>query len=165
MKQDDLFSMLQDLYKNNNQRPKMIAVGWEVDSAQIVQLAAIDFDIVYANRVGEALRLLRTSEKAEAILLNVNADFNVFVATGALRLYTSAPIVLLFSDDKPVNPALAVEAGADDWLQASIQPREFTARVYARIRRHRFNQQPTTAVGYRKQLPASTELKQQRPMA
>jgi hypothetical protein len=56
MKQDDLFSMLQDLYKNNSQRPKMLAVGWEADSAEVVQLAAIDFDLVYANRVGEAFR-------------------------------------------------------------------------------------------------------------
>lgn len=165
MKQNDLFSMLQDLYKNNNQCPKLLVVGWEVDSAQIVQLAAIDFDLDYVGKVGEALRHLNKAEKFEAILINVSAGFDVFIATAALRLYTSAPIILLFNDENPVNPALAVEAGADDWLPSTIHPREFAARVYARIRRHRFNQQPTTAYSYPKQLPSHSGLKQQRPMA
>jgi DNA-binding response OmpR family regulator len=165
MKQDDLFSMLQGLYKNTSQCPNLLAVGWDVDSAQVVQLAAIDFDLDYVGKVGAALRHLRKSEKVEAVLINVNGDFDVFVATAALRLYTSAPIILLFSDEKPVNPILAVEAGADDWLPSTIHPREFAARVYARIRRHRFNQQPATVLGYPKQLPSGHGLKQQRPMA
>ncbi|MBI1299707.1 hypothetical protein GC175_32685 [bacterium] len=165
MKQEDLFSMLQGLYKNNNQCPKLLAVGWEVDSAQVVQLAAIDFDIDYVGKVGDGLRSLRKGEKVEAVLINADADFDIFVATAALRLYTAAPIIILFSDEKPVNPALAVEAGADDWLPSAIQPREFTARVYARIRRHRFNQQPSAVFGYPNQLPSGPGLKQQRPMA
>lgn len=165
MKHNDLFSMLQGLYKNNNQYPKLLAVGWEVDSAQVVQLAAIDFDLDYVGKVGEALRRLSKGEKVETVLINANADFDIFVATAALRLYTTVPIIILFSDEKPVNPALAVEAGADDWLPATIQPREFTARVYARIRRHRFNQQPATVFDYPKQQPFSLGLKQQHPMA
>ncbi|MCB0114022.1 MAG: hypothetical protein R2873_09365 [Caldilineaceae bacterium] len=165
MQHSELYQMLQDLYPGDtNRRPQMLAVGWAADAAAITQLAAIDFNLTYASTVREALISLRDGGVCDAVVVNSQAGFDAYVATAALRLYTTSPIVLLYPRDYPVVPSDAVDAGADDWLPEVTHPSEFAARVYARIRRHQFNQRQVRVMAppWR---GANTNLKQLRPFS
>lgn len=166
MNHANLYAMLQDLYPNNqgSQRPLLLTVGWDLDAPVITLLAAIDFDLAYANSVANALRHLRENTQVDAVLLHAAANFDVYSAVAALRLYTAAPIVILFSAEQSINPSQAVDAGADDWLLDSIHPTEFTARVYARIRRHRFNQRTAKNLQYTGRVVRPQSTKQPRPL-
>jgi DNA-binding response OmpR family regulator len=133
---DFLLHHSQNNESNKSMRPHLMVVGWAQDNPQIVQLAASDFHLHFAANMGDSQCRLGNSGRIDAILLNKAAAMDVYGVTAALRFYTQTPIVLLFADEEPVNPMRAVAVGADDWLPGSIHPVEFTARVYARIRRH-----------------------------
>ncbi|MEZ4833254.1 MAG: hypothetical protein R2873_14935 [Caldilineaceae bacterium] len=121
---------------------RLLVIGWvEGQSNLLSALSASNCSLDYAPSMHDALRTLQQEDhRADAIVLNGAAGFDVYTATAVLRLYSSLPIVLIFTHPFQVNPGRAVDAGADEWQLNTIHPRELCARIFARIRRYRIMQ-------------------------
>lgn len=53
-----------------------------------------------------------------------------------IRKKSHAPIIFLTAKDSEIDKVVGLELGADDYITKPFKPREFVARVKARLRRH-----------------------------
>lgn len=148
MQHEDLLNIQECHHTITASKPMtLLVIGWTRGESPLLQaMPECDFTLHYAPSMRDALLALQQGYNSDAILLNGAAGFDIYTATAVLRLYSSLPIVLIFACVDSLNPMRAVDAGADEWQLASVDPRELTARILARIRRYRIIQRRSAAL-------------------
>ncbi len=90
------------------------------------------------SRLDEAIFAIKNNEP-EMIIISDTIDDNLsdFIRKIRILTYNYRPVIVAISKSGAMDDKLnALEAGADDFLDESIQPKEFQARINAHIRRY-----------------------------
>lgn len=125
----------------------LLVVGWTEGEADFLSnLSNYSVELDYAPVARDAWRVLRHHSHYDAIILAGTLSSDPYATTAALRLYSSLPIILLFTTPEMLNATHAVDAGADEWLLITVPTRELAARIHARVRRYRLAQRAGSAV-------------------
>jgi DNA-binding response OmpR family regulator len=94
------------------------------------------FDPRAAGSLAEADRVLATEPGVELVILDVMLpDGNGVAWLQKLRRHSRLPVIVLSSHDDAVDHIVALEMGADDYIDKPFSPREVVARVRAVLRR------------------------------
>lgn len=94
------------------------------------------FDPRAAASLAEADRVLATELGVELLILDVMLpDGNGVAWLQKFRRHSRLPVIVLSSHDDAVDHIVALEMGADDYIDKPFSPREVVARVRAVLRR------------------------------
>lgn len=89
-----------------------------------------------AGSLAEADRVLAAEPGVELVILDVMLpDGNGVAWLQQLRRHSRLPVIVLSSHDDAVDHIVALEMGADDYIDKPFSPREVVARVRAVLRR------------------------------
>jgi DNA-binding response OmpR family regulator len=108
--------------------------GGLTDIVCALQLGWANVEIAHARTPAEALRTL-AARQPEIIV--IDASDGSFDLARKARTQTNAVIVAISSRYSESDLISAVEAGCDDYMEASVSPATFVARVRAALRRVR----------------------------
>src|SRR5699024_9442106 len=108
---------------------------------------AIADNIVYALRTeGFTPQWVRTGREAleqihsdppELMILDIGLpDMNGFDVCRQVRAKAALPVIFLTARDSEIDKVVGLEIGGDDYMVKPFSPRELTARIRARLRRH-----------------------------
>ncbi len=111
------------------------------DALESVLLAA-GFGVIVAGTGERGLELIAENDLVVAVIDVTLPDMTGFDVCRRIGNRGSMPVLFLTSRDGELDPALAAELGADDYVTKPFPPREVAARVRAMLRRGR----PTTAL-------------------
>ncbi len=84
----------------------------------------------------EALEAFRAQPPALVILDVGLPDTSGFEVCRGIRAQAATPIIFLTARDSEIDKVVGLEIGGDDYVTKPFSPRELTARVRARLRRH-----------------------------
>ena len=93
------------------------------------------FEALSASTLAEADARLAEASPALIILDLMLPDGNGLDWLRGLRGRSAVPVIILSSHDDPVDHIVALEIGADDYIDKPFSPREVVARVRAVLRR------------------------------
>ena len=94
------------------------------------------FDPRPAGSLAEADRVLAAEPGVELVILDVMLpDGNGVAWLQKFRRHSRLPVIVLSSHDDAVDHIVALEMGADDYIDKPFSPREVVARVRAVLRR------------------------------
>ncbi len=84
----------------------------------------------------DALLAFRARSPALVILDVGLPDTSGFEVCRSIRAQAATPIIFLTARDSEIDKVVGLEIGGDDYVTKPFSPRELTARVRARLRRH-----------------------------
>ena len=90
------------------------------------------------SRLDEAISAIKNHEPEMIIISDtINDILSDFIKKIRVLTYNFRPVIIAISKSNAIDDKLnALEAGADDFLDESIQSKEFQARINAHIRRY-----------------------------
>jgi two-component system catabolic regulation response regulator CreB len=101
----------------------------------VYALRSDGFGVVHVRLASQALRELRETPPALALLDISVSDGNGFDVCREVRRTSAVPIVFLTARSEEIDRILGLELGADDYVSKPFSPREVCARVRAILRR------------------------------
>jgi DNA-binding response OmpR family regulator len=120
---------------------RVLVVGGESGTRESLQAARL---IVETASAGEGLPRAQ-EDGVSLVILDDPAGLALCEAFRNHRVV--APILMLGGAGEPVQPARALDAGADDYLRRPFDERELLARVRALLRRDQVSRPPSLQVG------------------
>ncbi len=101
-------------------------------------IEALNCDVSIFSKLDEAIYAIKNDEP-EIIIISDTIDDTLsdFIRKIRVLTYNFRPVIIAVSKSDAMDDKLsALEAGADDFLDESISPKEFKARINAHIRRY-----------------------------
>lgn len=124
----------------SNSRPRILIVDDDQEFCQLLsdRLQREGFATTLAHGGAEALACLRDpSVPLDLVILDVMMPGLDGLATlRELRAEQRLPVIMLSARGEPMDRAVGLELGADDYLAKPCLPRELIARVRAQLRHH-----------------------------
>lgn len=103
------------------------------------------FDVLHAATGEDGFRSWET-QQPDLILLDVGLpDVSGFEICRRIRAQSGLPIIFLTARGEEIDRVVGLEIGGDDYVVKPFSPRELTARVRARLRRHVVNAEAETS--------------------
>lgn len=102
----------------------------------IYALQTEGFEPLWLRTGAEALETLSQATPALVVLDIGLPDMSGFEVCRSLRRHSDVPVIFLTARDSEIDKVVGLEIGADDYMVKPFSPRELTARVRARLRRH-----------------------------
>ncbi len=99
---------------------------------------ALSCDVKIFAKLDEAIFAIKNTEPEIIIISDtINDILSDFIRKIRVLTYNYRPVIIAISKSDAIDDKLnALEAGADDFLDESIQSKEFSARINAHIRRY-----------------------------
>ena len=116
---------------------KILVIDDDLELVELVSFALLRADLLPypAFSSTQAMSLL-VNESPDVILLDVRlGSESGFTLLEAMRLVSSAPVIMISGDTSQQAKLRAFELGADDYLTKPFGGRELLARVKAQLRR------------------------------
>jgi len=130
---------------------QILIVEDDEDTAEVVctLLQEAGYNAVAVDR-GE-LALTEISELSpDLVLLDINLpDMNGIEILKSVRTHSFMPMIILSGYGKDRDRVIALEAGADDYMEKPFSPEELVARVRALLRRVDWTPKPETHISVR----------------
>ncbi len=116
---------------------KVIVVddGSTIRNAIYVSLEADGMDILKVNVLEEIPRLLSDHLISLVLIDTASSKINDLEAIGSIRKISNTPIIVLTESSDVLDKIIALEVGADDYIQRPFHERELLARMHSLLRR------------------------------
>jgi len=126
---------------SSSERHRMLVVDDDSVCRRVARKMLLDaeFDVVECTSGEEALERLKTDERIDLVVLDLGLPG--MQGDEVLRLMrgspatSSLPVIVLTGSPDPELEVRLMEEGADDYIRKPIEPRRFTTRVKAALRR------------------------------
>lgn len=117
--------------------PRVLLVDDEraITESLAYALGRAGFETDAASTLAEADARMRAGAPDLVVLDLMLPDGNGIDWLRALRQFSPVPVIILSSHDDPVEHVVALEMGADDYIDKPFSPREVVARIRAVLRR------------------------------
>jgi len=123
--------------------PRVLVVDHERSVLHLAKknLASSGMEVVVTTRGREALSIIEISTPDLVVLDLALPDVDSIDLCRLVRRRSRTPLLVLADPKNEVDRYLALEVGADDYIVKPLNPREFTARVRAHVRRWAWRQE------------------------
>ncbi|WP_018299022.1 response regulator transcription factor [Fangia hongkongensis] len=134
--------------KDNNNTVLLVSTDQEHSKQLTGFLGRYLFEIVHASSGNEAMEILQDNTNPQAVILDLLLPdmYGIELCKNIRQRLPHTPIMFLSTVTDPTEIVLSFEAGADDYVEIPYNQHIFLARLKAKLRTRKPNNQPLEVV-------------------